>query len=258
MRNRAWDACFEFASFPWVISGDDTVVKFFSASLLILTAALAGCRGPAGPMGPEGTGSYTTVFSQNFDGAGYNPSSQFVTLMPNSGSANLGLDSGIFVSAGDSLKISTTGGFGPGGSVLTAGGEVPSPAVDTFIGADIELSGLATPTVETEMVFIRGGSIVADAGYNTSNENIYSYNGGNADVLFSAPSLGNFHSFLLVFHVTSGKSDFYFDGLLLGQNLSVLRSAPVGAPSTCIGFSFPNGLGAGDAFHVDNLIVYHF
>jgi len=85
-----------------------------AAMLLLAVCALGtGCKGPTGatgPMGPSGAGGSPVYFlNQDFDGPGYNPSSQFMTYGANGGTVTMGLTSSDFVSAPYSLSVTATG-----------------------------------------------------------------------------------------------------------------------------------------------------
>jgi len=231
---------------------------------LVAGIGLIGCTGatgPAGPMGPAGTNGSNAptpvyLYSQNFDGVGYSPASQFISTATGGPAITLAVSGSYFVSAPDCLKVSTTSGPGLNAGLFTASGVVPYVSGDCYVDAYMDLTSLGSLT-ETELCFIVGGVVKSDMGYSSTN-GVYSYNNGTIVPLLTTLAMGYFHHFLLTYHAASGLTDLTLDGLILGQGLNAFRPAVSGSPSTSVALVFPLSTNPGDVVFLDNLTVYHY
>jgi hypothetical protein len=225
-------------------------------------SALFGCRGPAGatgPMGPSGPGTGSPVYflNQDFDGTGYNPSSQFSVYAANGGNIIMGLTGSNFVSAPTSLSVtSSTGGVGIASGLYTSPGAFPYLGgydyyLDTYV--NFETSSGA----KTEVMLILNGNAVADFGY-LAPTTVYTYENGASVTLSSGLGAGYFHHVILYWSHATGLSSLTLDGNLIVQNVSGIRAEPTGAPTTGAGLYFPNSTSSGNYVLLDNFSVYHY
>jgi len=229
---------------------------------LIGLSVLFGCKGPigaTGPMGPAGPGTGSPVYflNQDFDGTGYNPTSQFSVYAANGGDIVMGLTGSDFVSAPTSLSVtSSTGGVGIGSGLYTLPGVFPYLSgydyyFDTYVNFE-NSSG-----AKTELMLILNGNTVADFGY-LAPSTVYTYENGASVTLSSGLGSGYFHHVVLYWSHATGLSNITVDGSLLVQNVAGNRAEPTGAPTTGVGLYFPNSTNSGNYVLLDNLTVYHY
>jgi hypothetical protein len=209
-------------------------------------------------MGPQGLGAATPVYvyNQDFDGAGYNPGTEYVVgaLFPSY--FGLGLNGTYFVSAPESLQISTTGGVGAQSGVFSKSGQITYINGDDFyVDTYIDYDQFTSAPIEIQ--FIEAGVVRSDLGLNPSTGHFYAYNSGS-QIVFSSFSAGFFSHVNLTWHAKTGLSDYTINGTLCGQNLACTQTTPSSAPSTCVGIVFPGSSDANDVVLVDNLTVYHY
>lgn len=231
----------------------------------VLSAAVTGCRGPAGtagPMGPTGgSGAPIYLFNQNFDGVGYNPASQFTTYLASGGGAiSMGLTDSDFVSAPNSLSVSSAiGAVGAGSALYTLSGSFSYTSnSDYYADAYINLSGISGSNVKVELVLLLGGDLVSDFGYFSTTDSIYTYNNGAMVTLATGFNTGYFHHVVLYWNHATGLSNITVDGTMLCQNISGRNALPTGAPNTGVGEYFPNSTNANNYVLLDNLTIYHY
>lgn len=234
---------------------------FTMLGMLLGFSALAGCKGPVGatgPLGPAGSGTASPVylFSQNFDGSGYNPTTQF-TVYQNAGAEVMGLTGSDFNTAPDSLSVTaSTGGVGAGSGVYTFTNVVPYVSgEDYYFDAYVNLN--TTAPAKTELVLNVNGSTVADLGF-LAPSTVYTYNNGSQVNLSTSISSSYFHHAVLYWNHATGLSSLTLDGNQIAANIVGTRTRPTGAPSTSVGLYFPVSTNPGDYVLLDTLNVYHY
>lgn len=236
----------------------------FVGAILGTVFFIQGCKGPigaTGPLGPTGlsTASPVFLFNQNFDNPGYDPSSQFTLVEEEGGSESMGLSGSDFVSAPESLSVSSSTGAGPGSGIYTSPGAVPYlSGYDYYLDTYVDFEGIAGTGVKSELVLVLNGSIVASVGYLSSASEIYTYN--NYSVINLATYSGSvFQHFVLYWNHSNGLSAVAVNGSILSQNLMGTRPEPSGSPLTCAGVYFPASTSAGYSYVlIDNLSIYHY
>jgi len=208
-------------------------------------------------MGPSGSGpTPVTVFSQNFDAAGYVPTSQFTTY-PASNAPTLSLDGSHFLSAPESLMVSG----GTSGTTDFCGVYVPF----SYSGGDYYFSATLYYAKFTdlggalaEFIFAYQEKILADVGYDPSSGSLYTCNSPTRVSIANGININNFHTLLLAYHGSTGLSDVTVDGLLLAQNVNALETAAPGIGGAYAGIYFPLGVAAGNYVDIDNFEIYHY
>jgi len=237
-------------------------IGILSTILCVACTLGTGCKGPTGatgPMGPSGVGAGTPVYflNQDFDGTGYSPSSQFMIYAAGGGPIAMGLTNSDFVSAPNSLSItSSTSGVGIGSGFYSSQGAFPYlSGYDYYLDTDLNFE--VSSGAKIELVLIVNSNRVADFGYMAPSTE-YTYNNGTAINLSTGLGVGYFHHVVLYWSHSTGLSTITVDGNLLAQNISGLGAAPTGAPTTCGGLYFVNSTNTGNYVLVDNFTVYHY
>lgn len=235
------------------------LANVLGACVLVSAGCARGPEGATGPMGPSGPGNASPIYAynQDFDGAGYSPASEFNIAVLNAGSLTLGLDGTLFVSAPESLEISTSAGVGVESGVFSKAGLISYVTgddyyVDGYINYD---QGSAAPF---ELQFYEAGSMRADLGLNPVTGHFYAYNNGTEIPFGYVTSNGLFTHINFVWHAKTGLSDYTINSTLLAQSLNCTQPTPSGAAATGLGLVFTASSDVNDIVLVDNLAVYHF
>ena len=241
-------------------------MKMHLPGILVLAAAVVtgctGAQGNTGPMGPSGKNAPTPVYTYNqtFDSNTYSIGSEWTSLVQNGGGPmTLSLDSTLFVSGSKSFKIK--GSAGVDSVVYSNSGVIPPYTIgDYTLDFYWNPANVQVPAVTVEAALISNGQALAALTFATGTPNTFTVNnGGSPYTLESVSSSPYFHHIVIVYHNTSGLSDYYDDNIMIGQNINAKATLIFpGEPISCVAFYFPGSLAPTDYFNVDNVEVYHY
>jgi hypothetical protein len=216
--------------------------------LCFLFMLTAGCTGPMGPGAPNTTP--ICYYCNNFDSGGVDG----WVVQPGSGGGQefAYLDNTLFNSPPQSLGISCTGGVGNDVQVYRP--IAINTAKDLWVEFDFNLTG-AYDGGQEFFVNLGGSANNAVLGWDISG--IYLVQGRTHILVYPFPILTTWHHVKIQVIPSTGKSNYWMDGLALGTNYTTLdpmigSPAPsgylIGLKPMCSGTSY---------YHLDNLQCYH-
>jgi hypothetical protein len=218
--------------------------------LLALTLAfgLNACTGPMGASAPNTTP--ICYYCNNFDSGGVN--GWMVQRGSGGGQEFVYLDNTLFNSPPQSLGISCTGGVGNDVQVYRS--IVIDTQKDLWVEFDFNLTG---SYIGGQEFFVNLGGTQNSAILGWDVTGIYLIQGATHILVYPSPDLATWHHAKIQITPSTGKSNYWLDGLVLGTGYTTLdpmygSPAPsgylIGLKVTCSGNSY---------YRLDNLQCYH-
>jgi hypothetical protein len=188
-------------------------------------------------------------YCNNFDSGGVN--GWMVQQGNSNGPISVYLDNTLFNSPSQSLAISCTGFVGFDAQVYHS---LPiNHDKDLWVEFDFNLKGAYNGGQE---FFINLGGSINNAVLGWDNTGIYLVQGATHVLVYASPDLTIWHHAKIQLTPSTGKSNYWMDGLVLGVGYTTLDLVP-GTPASgyIIGVKPISSLGS--YFHIDNLQCYH-
>jgi hypothetical protein len=210
-----------------------------------------GCTGATGPMGASAPNTKPICYyCDNFDGdsvvSGW-------TVQPgnSNGPIDVYLDDNMFNSPGQSLAISCTGGVGYDAQVYRSISIKQNR--ELFVEFDFNLTSSYNGGQE---FFVNLGGSVNNAILGWDYTGVYLVQGTTHVLVYPNVDLSTWHHAKIELSPSTGLSNYWMDGMVLGTGYTTADTVPGSAPSGyLIGVKPTSSLGS--YYHLDNLQCYH-
>ena len=217
-----------------------------------LSLVLGSCTGATGPMGPGAPNTvpicyYCNTFDSDSVVSGW-------TVQPgnSNGPIDVYLDDNMFNSPGQSLAVSCTGAVGFDAQVYRT--ISINQNKDLWVEFDFNLDGAYSGGQE---FFVNLGGTANNAVLGWDTNGIYLVEGAVHVLVYPNPGLTMWHHATIQITPSTGKSNYWMDGLSLGSGYTTANPV-LGTPPSgfLVGVKPISSLGS--YYHLDNLKCYHF